>query len=27
LVEDMKKFAQDFYQKFQDIQMKENKAT
>lgn len=27
LVEDMKKFAQEFYQKFQDIQMKENKAT
>jgi len=27
LVNDMKKFAQDFYQKFQDIQMKENKAT
>ena len=26
LVDDMKKFAQDFYQKFQDIQMKENKA-
>ena len=27
LVSDIKKFAQDFYQKFQDIQMKENKAT
>jgi gliding motility-associated protein GldC len=27
LVEYMKKFAQEFYQKFQDIQMKENKAT
>lgn len=27
LVNDMKKFAQDFYQKFQEIQMKENKAT
>ena len=27
LVNDMKKFAQEFYQKFQDIQMKENKAT
>lgn len=27
LVNDIKKFAQDFYQKFQDIQMKENKAT
>jgi gliding motility-associated protein GldC len=26
LVEDMKKFARDFYQKFQEIQMKENKA-
>lgn len=26
LVEDMKKFAKDFYQKFQEIQMKENKA-
>jgi len=25
LVEDMKKFAKDFYQKFQDIQAKENK--
>jgi gliding motility-associated protein GldC len=27
LVNDIKKFAQDFYHKFQDIQMKENKAT
>src|SRR5215204_4891144 len=27
LVNDIKKFAQDFYQKFQDVQMKENKAT
>jgi len=27
LVDDMKKFAQEFYQKFQDIQLKENKAT
>jgi gliding motility-associated protein GldC len=27
LVNDIKKFAQDFYQKFQEIQMKENKAT
>ncbi|HTM92517.1 MAG TPA: gliding motility protein GldC [Flavisolibacter sp.] len=27
LVNDIKKFAQEFYQKFQDIQMKENKAT
>jgi gliding motility-associated protein GldC len=27
LVNDMKKFAQDFYQKFQEIQLKENKAT
>jgi gliding motility-associated protein GldC len=27
LVNDIKKFAQDFYKKFQDIQMKENKAT
>lgn len=26
LVEDIKKFAQDFYHKFQDIQMRENKA-
>jgi gliding motility-associated protein GldC len=26
LVNDMKKFAKDFYQKFQDVQMKENKA-
>ncbi len=26
LVADMKKFAQDFYQKFRDIQMKENQA-
>ncbi|RYF96675.1 MAG: gliding motility protein GldC [Chitinophagaceae bacterium] len=26
LVEDMKKFGRDFYQKFQDIQMKENKV-
>lgn len=26
LVDDMKKFAQDFYKKFQDIQLKENKA-
>src|SRR5438128_6231239 len=26
LVGEMKKFAKDFYQKFQDIQMKENKA-
>jgi gliding motility-associated protein GldC len=26
LVNDMKKFAQEFYQKFQEIQMKENKA-
>ncbi len=25
LVNDMKKFAKDFYKKFQDIQMKENK--
>jgi gliding motility-associated protein GldC len=27
LVNDIKKFAQEFYQKFQDLQMKENKAT
>lgn len=27
LVNDIKKFAQDFYQKFQEIQLKENKAT
>jgi len=27
LVNDIKKFAQDFYQKFQDLQIKENKAT
>lgn len=27
LVNDIKKFAQEFYHKFQDIQMKENKAT
>jgi gliding motility-associated protein GldC len=27
LVNDIKKFAQEFYQKSQDIQMKENKAT
>ena len=27
LVDDIKKFAQEFYQKFQDVQMKENKAT
>ncbi len=27
LVNDIKKFAQEFYQKFQDAQMKENKAT
>ena len=27
LVNDIKKFAQDFYQKFQEIQMKENKAS
>ena len=27
LVNDMKKFAQDFYSKFQEIQLKENKAT
>lgn len=27
LVNDMKKFAQDFYKKFQEIQMNENKAT
>jgi hypothetical protein len=27
LVNDIKKFAQEFYQKFQDTQMKENKAT
>ena len=26
LVDDMKKFAKDFYKKFQDIQQKENKA-
>ena len=26
LVDDMKKFAQDFYKKFQEIQQKENKA-
>lgn len=26
LVADMKKFAQDFYQKFRDLQMKENQA-
>src|SRR5215213_8221150 len=26
LVNEMKQFAKDFYQKFQDIQMKENKA-
>lgn len=26
LVEDMKKFAQDFYKKFQETQMKENKV-
>src|SRR3954454_16842059 len=26
LVNDMKQFAKDFYQKFQDIQMRENKA-
>jgi gliding motility-associated protein GldC len=26
MVEDMKKFAQDFYQKFRDKQLKENKA-
>ena len=26
LTDEMKKFAKDFYQKFQDIQMKENKA-
>lgn len=26
LVNDMKNFAQDFYKKFQEIQMKENKA-
>jgi gliding motility-associated protein GldC len=26
LVNEMKKFAKDFYQKFQDTQMKENKA-
>ena len=26
LVEEMKKFAQDFYHKFQELQMKENKA-
>jgi len=27
LVDDIKKFAQEFYQKFQEIQMKENKAS
>lgn len=27
LVNDMKKFAQEFYKKFQEIQMNENKAT
>jgi gliding motility-associated protein GldC len=27
LVNDIKKFAQEFYQKFQEIQIKENKAT
>jgi gliding motility-associated protein GldC len=27
LVDDMKRFARDFYKKFQDIQMKENKAS
>jgi gliding motility-associated protein GldC len=27
LVNDIKKFAQDFHQKFQEIQLKENKAT
>ena len=27
LVNDMKKFAEEFYKKFQEIQMKENKAT
>lgn len=27
LVNDMKKFAQDFYKKFQEIQMNESKAT
>ena len=27
LVNDIKTFAQEFYQKFQDVQMKENKAT
>lgn len=27
LVEDMKKHAKDFYQKFREIQMKENKAS
>lgn len=27
LVNDMKRFARDFYKKFQDIQMKENKAS
>jgi gliding motility-associated protein GldC len=27
LVDDIKKFAQEFYQKFQEIQIKENKAT
>lgn len=26
LVEDIRKFAQDFYRKFQEIQLKENKA-
>jgi gliding motility-associated protein GldC len=26
LVDDMKKFAKDFYQKFQELQLKENKA-
>jgi gliding motility-associated protein GldC len=27
LVDSMKSFAEEFYQKFQDIQLKENKAT
>jgi hypothetical protein len=27
LVNDMKGFARDFYKKFQEIQMKENKAS
>ncbi len=27
LVDEMKKFAKDFYQKFQELQIKENKAT